>query len=701
MSPDDRLLKFLADIRRQPDDMRLRERLAQFLEDRGDPRVEWIRIQCANDQLEMTFLPNWIAQFTQFDLDENDRREAALLESYGGEWFASPPPCVEAIPQRGLFEVQLSEDVTQELQTVANWLRRQQPWIETLSISVDEEHVFLFLAEQGLLDEIAHLHLYVNCELSVGALNCLAHLVQLHSLLLNGGTFTDESLEHVGRLRSLRSLELLSCESFHGQGLFAIAALPELRRLTVRLGGEFTEFGGLAALQRLEHLKIRCSYPRDEPQLCDRICKAVRALGALQTLHIGESTEQGATNVGLRALGGLTRLESLTLELAADADVELLAALPQLQELNLCGAGATDAQLERVARLKSLRRFGLWSDKISGAGLPHLSALEQLESLSIHGLRTLSPQMSRFAGRRVPSRLELIGKDVTDESLQALSPLSQLTALDLRNAGVTSDGLQSLCDLPRLAALFVRLEQLQGFPPDVAGRWTSLRKLCVCGRASLRPLSYFRSLPDLSIVLELLYGDFDETELAFLSDMPQIKLLDISNSASISNAGLRHLAGLTQLQQLSLGESEITEDGLRFLSGMHEMRELRLGDIPLQGDGLKEFQGMTNLLTLRLNHTGVTDAGMPHVARLAHLEDLDLYRSQITDGGLVHLTALRRLKSLNLSYCCITDAGVAHLVQMPRLQHLWINQTEITETGYRELQLALPQCSFRYSRDEN
>lgn len=698
----DRLPELLAEIRRHPDDMSRRDLLAAFLIERGDPRSEWIQIQCANELLEPKGTwQHWIAEFTQFELDDNDRREAELLESFGSQWFDNPPSCLEVTPRRGLFEVQLSEELTGQLDVAACWLRRQQPWIEKLSISIDDEKVLLFLADQGLLGQIATFHLHTNCELSPIAFERLSQLDQLRSLSINGDAFTDESFKHLAHLGSLQSLELLGLQYFHGSGLHAIATLAELRKLRVVLGGEFTHLSGLSALRSLEHLTIQFSYSRDNPQLCDRICEAIQAIHSLTTLQLSGTGGQGATNVGLRALSELKNLKSLTLEHASDADLGILASLPQLRELSLGGGATTDAQLKQVAQLKLLRHFAVWLTRISGVGLSHLSALEHLRTLTIPQLNTLCPQLSQFAGRHVPTYLELFGNEVTDDGIKHLLQLSQLTAIDLRNTAVTSQGLETLSQLPRLESLNLGLNQLVGLHPDIVGRWTSLRKLSVWGRGGLRPLSLFSVLSELSIALELQHGNFDEEELAFLSEMLQIKLLDISNTTSITNDGLRHLSSLTQLQQLLLGESEITEEGLRFLSEMRQLRELALSEIPLDGDGLQNLHGMKKLLNLKLNHTGVTDAGMPHLAHLSQLEYLDLYRSKLTDSGLAHLTSLRRLTSLNLSHSQVSDAGVAHLIQMPSLRHLWINQTEITETGYQMLQRALPQCSCRYSFNDD
>ena len=79
--------------------------------------------------------------------------------------------------------------------------------------------------------------------------------------------------------------------------------------------------------------------------------------------------------------------------------------------------------------------------------------------------------------------------------------------------------------------------------------------------------------------------------------------------------------------------------------------------------GLVHLKGLTKLEGLRLGFTQVTDAGLAHLKGLTNLTDLNLYRTQITDAGLVHLKGLTNLKTLYLTSTKVTDAGIAELQQ--------------------------------------
>ncbi len=77
--------------------------------------------------------------------------------------------------------------------------------------------------------------------------------------------------------------------------------------------------------------------------------------------------------------------------------------------------------------------------------------------------------------------------------------------------------------------------------------------------------------------------------------------------------------------------------------------------------GLERLKGLTNLEELRLEHTQVTDAGLVHLKGLSNLRGLNLWATQLTDAGLVHLEGLTNLETLFLAFTQVTDAGVKSL----------------------------------------
>ncbi len=130
---------------------------------------------------------------------------------------------------------------------------------------------------------------------------------------------------------------------------------------------------------------------------------------------------------------------------------------------------------------------------------------------------------------------------------------------------------------------------------------------------------------------------------------------------SVTDAGLGHIAGLTNLEWLDLNSTHVTDAGLAHLAGLTNLEALGLGNTQVTDAGLAHLAGLTNLKRLWLGNTQVTDAGLAHLAGLTELQGLDLRSPQVTDAGLAHLAGLTKLGILYLRDTQVTDAGVASL----------------------------------------
>jgi internalin A len=93
----------------------------------------------------------------------------------------------------------------------------------------------------------------------------------------------------------------------------------------------------------------------------------------------------------------------------------------------------------------------------------------------------------------------------------------------------------------------------------------------------------------------------------------------------VTDAGLKELAGLKQLQSLDIGRCKgVTDAGLKELAGLKQLQTLDLGLTPVRGAGLKELAGLKQLQTLDLGECKVTDAGLKELASLKQLQTLRL-----------------------------------------------------------------------------
>ena len=81
---------------------------------------------------------------------------------------------------------------------------------------------------------------------------------------------------------------------------------------------------------------------------------------------------------------------------------------------------------------------------------------------------------------------------------------------------------------------------------------------------------------------------------------------------------------------------------------------------------------MTQLRELWLDGTQITDDGLVHLAGMSRLQWLSLGGTQITDNGLVHFKGMARLRYVSLDGTNVTNEGVKKLQQaLPNCDIVW------------------------------
>jgi Leucine-rich repeat (LRR) protein len=181
----------------------------------------------------------------------------------------------------------------------------------------------------------------------------------------------------------------------------------------------------------------------------------------------------------------------------------------------------------------------------------------------------------------------------------------------------------------------------------------------------------------------------DERWITSANDLPrepfQLRKIELAGKKAVTDAGLAHVRGLTNLIQLGLydtgigdeglvnledltslttlvlGKTRVSNAGVKHLQRLTTLTELALSGLPVNDAGLAQLQGLHRLTTLILDSTNVTDTGLAHVSRFANLTELGLANTKVGDPGLDHLKGLNRLVLLGLQNTQVTDAGLVHL----------------------------------------
>jgi hypothetical protein len=239
--------------------------------------------------------------------------------------------------------------------------------------------------------------------------------------------------------------------------------------------------------------------------------------------------------------------------------------------------------------------------------------------------------------------LELVGAKISDSDLDLLKNVRSLRQLRLDDTAITDAGLEPLKQLTQLEALSIVDTKVtesgaRDYRKAVPGCTISWSRDDLTN-------AMINAQDNLAVAFDLFGATVRETD-------GQITWVDLGRKKRITDEGLRHLKGLTQLTFLGVyGETG------------------RLNDI--------------------------TDGGLAQIKEFKSLENLNTGWTKITDAGLVHLKELPKLKYLDLRYTDITDAGLEHLKGMKTLEQIGLGGAKgITPAGVENLRQHLPGCNI-------
>jgi hypothetical protein len=155
-----------------------------------------------------------------------------------------------------------------------------------------------------------------------------------------------------------------------------------------------------------------------------------------------------------------------------------------------------------------------------------------------------------------------IATEPTDDDLHTIASLRTLEHLDLWHANSITDSRVS-----RLSQL-ANLEIIWLIDSDI-------------GEAGLRSLS---ALPAIKTI-KLFGGRIGDRELEALNGCRQLRILALRNSREkITDAGMRHLTGLTNLEYLALEATDVTDAGLEYLKTLKNLKALDLSGTRATGE---------------------------------------------------------------------------------------------------------------------
>jgi Leucine-rich repeat (LRR) protein len=258
------------------------------------------------------------------------------------------------------------------------------------------------------------------------------------------------------------------------------------------------------------------------------------------------------------------------------------------------------------------------------------------------------------------------------------------------------------------------------------GNWLRLEATELKENGTFKPevLNQLKKLNE-PLDLRIYEAPISDDGLAQLKDIPALSMLVLNKNNTVTDAGLRNLAGCAGLTDIELVNLKVTDAGFAGLSKTSQLKRVSIFQVPLGDAGLEHLKALQELQSLTVDGAdNISAAGVANLKKLPRLKKLQLqtfrkdsklndaalkeigemetletlilgvqvptsFSSRVTafgDDGVAHLGKLKALKELNLG-CCdrVTDAGLASLKGLDNLETLVIGFTKTSDDGVANL----------------
>jgi Leucine-rich repeat (LRR) protein len=239
---------------------------------------------------------------------------------------------------------------------------------------------------------------------------------------LRAAWVTDSDMPRYAHMADLRRLDL-SLTRISDRGLRSLKAAPAIEELNLYFAEQITDEGA-SVVRTWKHLK---SLNLRGTKITDNTLELLAGVPTIEALDIGWAQ---ITDTGLEHLTALTNLRRLTMggNKLTDAALQFLRQMPQLEYLDLGGQQRTDS--------------GLWSLSLTDAGMQSIAAVTSLRELRLEGRNVTGRGLEPLKSLAKLERLNLQGcKRLPDDAAAVLASMKQLKSLDLKDSGMTAAGV--------------------------------------------------------------------------------------------------------------------------------------------------------------------------------------------------------------------------------------------------------------------
>jgi hypothetical protein len=261
----------------------------------------------------------------------------------------------------------------------------------------------------------------------------------------------------------------------------------------------------------------------------------------------------------------------------------------KLVDLAVPGAGPHDhrkddpfdaAFFEHIGHITTLESLNVISTKFNDEWMPHIAKLTHLKTLRFtNNGRLTDAGMVQLAG--VMKGLEsfaFVGTAITGRAYAQFDVLTKLVRVTHRGNSIDDEGLKELCEhLPNLEYISLAHSKFTDAAAPNLAKLTKLKGLDIgSSKATPEALVHLAKLPLEFLEVGENFGS--ATSIPVIKGIATLRRVTMTNVSKATDADLKTIAGLTQLESLELDDVPLPDERLSVLKDFAFLKVLKLVD---------------------------------------------------------------------------------------------------------------------------
>ncbi len=239
------------------------------------------------------------------------------------------------------------------------------------------------------------------------------------------------------------------------------------------------------------------------------------------------------------------------------------------------------AFFEHLGHIATLESLNIISTKFNDEWMPNIAKLTNLKTLRFTNNGKLTDAgMEQLAGLKNLELFNFVGTQITGRAYAKFDGFTKLVKVSHRGSSIDDAGLMELCDhLPNLEGISLAHAKFTDAGAVHLEKLTKLKSLELgTHNATPKALQHLAKLP--LEYLQVGEGFESPASIPYIKAIPNLNRITFTNAKALTDADLKQIAGMGNVQMLEFTGIELTDERVEHLKVFSLLKSLKLLNRP-------------------------------------------------------------------------------------------------------------------------